>query len=75
MQKIVAGGVLKLGENVEHRVCRPAWTSSRVTGYFKSCNHRHGRYLEPNFYVESEGLYKPDNKKVPYLAYVRGGAK
>lgn len=62
---VVQGKTLKLGENTDHRLCRPAWTSETKTGMFDSANHRHDRHLRYRFYVKSHGLYKKMNPSRP----------
>ncbi len=47
-------GEIKLDGNVD----RPAWTSESATGMWDAYNHKHGRYLEKNFYIVSRGCYR-----------------
>jgi hypothetical protein len=69
----IQGRVLRLGDNTQHRIHRPAWTGGTSTGMFNSCNHRHSRGLERNFFIESEGQYKKD---VPHCRKLqKGGGK
>ena len=63
MERVVAGKVLKLGANVEHRLCRVAWTSEHLTGGLTEAhNHRHGRFLEYHFFTSTEGCISPIRK-------------
>ena len=59
---IIANKELKLGENDDQRVLRPAWTSEKKTGMFESYKHQHGRSIRRYFYVRSEGLYRITRK-------------
>jgi hypothetical protein len=61
--KTMTNRPLKLGGNVFHRLCRPAWTGENSTGMWNSHKHRHGKDLEVNFFVRSGGIYRlPDRK-------------
>ena len=76
----IAGRVLRLGENVDHRICRPAWTSESSAGMFNSSDNRHGRRMEMGFFQRTAGLYKmPDSKRkkrnVAHTGNKRGGSK
>ena len=52
----IADRELKLGENDDQRVLRPAWTSEKNTGNLESYKHQHGRSIRRYFYERSEGL-------------------
>ena len=45
---------ISLDENVD----RPSWTSESGTGMWDAHKYRHGRDLEKNFYIISEGCYR-----------------
>lgn len=71
---------LWIGDNEEHRLCRPAWTSSGLTGQFQSHENRHGRYFERGFYIRTGGLFERErpkkqgpSKKVTHSCSKRGG--
>jgi hypothetical protein len=57
------GRWLKLGDNTYHRLSRPAWTSDFSTGMQESFNHRMGKKLQRNFFVQTGGLYRKPEKK------------
>ena len=54
----IANRELRLGENDDQRVLRPAWTSTTKTGMFESYNHQHDRSIRYGFYVRSQGFYR-----------------
>lgn len=49
---------LRLGQNDQHRVCRSSWTQDDQYSY----KHRTGRFVEPDFFVKSEGFTGPIRK-------------
>lgn len=51
---VIGGVVLKLGQNTQHRLRRPGWTTKDENSF----NHRHGRHLERNFFLKTEGFYR-----------------
>ena len=46
----IVSKILELGENVAWRLCRPAWTSSPVTGGLYAFNHNHAKTFFKNYY-------------------------
>jgi hypothetical protein len=67
----IAGRILKLGDNVRHRICRPAWT----TESFESHNHRYDRGLEKDFFIKSGGFYRKKEQNVAHTGTNRGRRK
>lgn len=59
-------GPLMLDGNVN----RLAWTSESKTGVFNAHNHRHGRGLEKNFYVVSQGYYRKPPSSTSILNFI-----
>lgn len=49
---------LRLGENVQHRLCRQAWSSLQELDGFNAHQHRAGRYVEIKFFEKSQGFYR-----------------